>query len=421
MACTAFWLLDATGPTQIAFVLAIFFSGMTVPLVIFPGWLKDVALALPWAAYLQIPADIWLGKRSGLALVEALGLQALWAASCSASARRCSASRPARSWSRVAEVLSSAAVGYRDIASDVDAGLAGLPGVVLDDGGQRLRRDRLDFLGIWIMFTTVDSLGGFDLAEIAFLYGATGLGLGFADLLVGRIERLGQMIRMGRLDAMMVRPIPLLAQVCADEFALRRVARVVQTGLILIGGWYVDWSLPKAGLAAAMVVSGSVIFFALFIGFACLQFWTSDASEVANAFTYGGNTVTQYPLTIFPREVVTGLTFLIPLAFVNWYPALYILDRSDPFGFPAWLQFASPLAALCSGRWRCSSGAPGCATIPRPGADVVSTGSTDAAGDGRTRRPGRSSRSATSSARSRCAGGPAGSRGNASRSARSGT
>jgi ABC-2 type transport system permease protein len=79
VACTAFWLLDATGPTQIAFVLAIFFSGMTVPLVIFPGWLKDVALALPWAAYLQIPADIWLGKRSGPALVEALGFQALWA------------------------------------------------------------------------------------------------------------------------------------------------------------------------------------------------------------------------------------------------------------------------------------------------------------------------------------------------------
>jgi ABC-2 type transport system permease protein len=80
VACTAFWLLDATGPTQIAFVLASFFSGMTVPLVIFPGWLRDVALALPWATYLQIPADIWLGKRSGLALVEALGLQVLWAA-----------------------------------------------------------------------------------------------------------------------------------------------------------------------------------------------------------------------------------------------------------------------------------------------------------------------------------------------------
>jgi ABC-2 type transport system permease protein len=250
----------------------------------------------------------------------------------------------------VAEVLRSGVRGYRDIARMWMRASLAYPASFWMLAASGFAVTGLDFLGIWIMFTTVESLGGFDLAEIAFLYGATGLGLGIADLFVGRIERLGQMIRLGRLDAMMVRPIPLLAQVCADEFALRRVARVVQAGLIFtIGGWYVDWSLPKAGLAGAMVVSASVIFLALFIGFACLQFWTSDASEVANAFTYGGNTVTQYPLSIFPREVVTGLTFLVPLAFVNWYPALYILDRSDPFGFPAWLQFASPLAALVLG------------------------------------------------------------------------
>ena len=36
---------------------------------------------------------------------------------------------------------------------------------------------------------------------------------------------------------------------------------------------------------------------------------------------------------------------MLPLAFVNWYPALYVLDEPDPFGFPAWLQLASPVAA----------------------------------------------------------------------------
>ena len=34
---------------------------------------------------------------------------------------------------------------------------------------------------------------------------------------------------------MMVRPVPLLVQVCADEFALRRLARVAQAGLVF--GW----------------------------------------------------------------------------------------------------------------------------------------------------------------------------------------
>jgi ABC-2 type transport system permease protein len=205
----------------------------------------------------------------------------------------------------------------------------------------------LDFVGIWIMFSTVDRLGGFGLEEIAFLYGATGLGIGIADLVVGNVERLGSLIRLGRLDSMMTRPVPLLVQVCADQFALRRISRIAQAGIVFAyAGWYVDWSPVRALVAVSMVASGAVAFFCLFVMFSCIQFWTSDASEVANAFTYGGNTVTQYPLTVFPRELVKALTFVVPLAFVNWYPSLFILGRDDPFGMPSWLQFASPLAAL---------------------------------------------------------------------------
>lgn len=78
-ASSAFWLLDAQGARVVSAVLALFWSGMVLPLVIFPGALRDVALALPWASFLQTPADIWLGKRTGWDLVAALGLQALWA------------------------------------------------------------------------------------------------------------------------------------------------------------------------------------------------------------------------------------------------------------------------------------------------------------------------------------------------------
>ena len=104
-------------------------------------------------------------------------------------------------------------------------------------------------------------------------------------------------------------------------------------------------------------------------GFSCIQFWTKDATEFANAFTYGGATLTQYPLTIFPRELMRSLTFVVPVAFVNWYPCLFLLGRDDPFGMPAWLQFCSPVAGASP--WSappCSSGAPASATTPRRGA-----------------------------------------------------
>jgi ABC-2 type transport system permease protein len=76
---SAFWLLDDTGVKQLQVVVAMFLSGLTVPLVLFPGWTRDLAMALPWAAFLQVPADIWLGRRSGGEALWGLAFQAAWA------------------------------------------------------------------------------------------------------------------------------------------------------------------------------------------------------------------------------------------------------------------------------------------------------------------------------------------------------
>ena len=205
----------------------------------------------------------------------------------------------------------------------------------------------LDAVAIWIMFSQLDLLGGFGLHEVALLYGASSLGLGIADTLIGSVERIGEYIRTGRLDQMLTKPLPLLLQVCADQFTLRRLGRITQAAIVF--AWaaaYVDWTPARVGVAVMMVASGGAIFFGLFVAFSCIQFLTKDATEFANAFTYGGATLTQYPLTIFPRELMRSLTFVVPVAFVNWYPCLYLLGRDDPFGLPGWLQLCSPVAAV---------------------------------------------------------------------------
>ena len=205
----------------------------------------------------------------------------------------------------------------------------------------------LDFVGLALMFHTVPALGGFSLQEIALLYGASGIGIGVADLVIGSVEQIGAYVRTGGLDSMLTRPVPLLVQVCADRFAIRRLGRISQAVVVFAyGAWWVDWTPAKVGLAVLMLVSACLIFFSLFVTFSCIQFWTLDSTEFANAFTYGGNTMTQYPMTIFPREVLKGLTFLLPIAFVNWYPCLYLLDRPDPFGMPSWFAVLSPLVAV---------------------------------------------------------------------------
>jgi ABC-2 type transport system permease protein len=80
VASSAFWLLDQSGVLTLAAVFAMFFSGLVVPLVLFPEPFRGIALALPWSAFVQVPIDIWLGRREGWEVVTGLGFQAGWGA-----------------------------------------------------------------------------------------------------------------------------------------------------------------------------------------------------------------------------------------------------------------------------------------------------------------------------------------------------
>ncbi|MCQ4042457.1 ABC transporter permease [Streptantibioticus rubrisoli] len=79
LALTTFWLLDGAGVLLMAALLATFFSGMVLPLTVFPGWLGTLARALPWSAQLQVPADVFLGRHHGSGVLWALAFQAGWA------------------------------------------------------------------------------------------------------------------------------------------------------------------------------------------------------------------------------------------------------------------------------------------------------------------------------------------------------
>ncbi|WP_371785337.1 ABC transporter permease [Streptosporangium subroseum] len=76
IALSACWIIDDRGVQSLSLVMTFFFSGMVLPLNLFPGWLGALAGALPWSAMVQVPADVYLGKRD---VLEALGFQSAWA------------------------------------------------------------------------------------------------------------------------------------------------------------------------------------------------------------------------------------------------------------------------------------------------------------------------------------------------------
>ncbi|MEO3807649.1 ABC-2 family transporter protein [Sphaerisporangium sp. B11E5] len=205
----------------------------------------------------------------------------------------------------------------------------------------------LDVAAIAVMFAHTDSLGGFGLYEVMFLYGTAGVSFALADLLFGNVDRLGQHIRSGSFDTMLIRPVSPFVQMAVERFTVQRTGRVAQAAVVLaIALPSLDVPWQRAWMIPVMVVCGVVLFASVWTVGAALQFLLTDAPELANAFTYGGAQLTQYPFSVYGADLVRGVTFIVPLAFVNWQPGLFVLDRPDPLGLPHWLRYLSPAAAL---------------------------------------------------------------------------
>src|SRR5829696_7831991 len=76
---TAFWLLDYRGPQVLVLTAAHLLSGLIIPLSYFPEPFGDIARALPFAAMLQTPIDIYVNEPLGGSTVGVLLLQVFWA------------------------------------------------------------------------------------------------------------------------------------------------------------------------------------------------------------------------------------------------------------------------------------------------------------------------------------------------------
>ncbi|MFY7064932.1 ABC transporter permease [Nocardiopsis changdeensis] len=204
---------------------------------------------------------------------------------------------------------------------------------------------------VFVVFGHAGALDGFSLAEGLLIASLSNLVFATADMLMGMVEGLGQHIRNGSLDVMMVRPVSPLIQIATDRFALRRLGRVVPATVVMGVALYhcdIDWTPGKVLMLPVLLVSGVAIAAAVWTASGCLQFFVADAREAANSLTYGGQALTEYPLSIYGKGVVYAVTFAVPLAFVCWQPVLYLLDRPDPTGLPGLLRYAPPFVAALS-------------------------------------------------------------------------
>ena len=100
----------------------------------------------------------------------------------------------------------------------------------------------IEFVGVWALLDRFGSVRGWQLAEVAVLYGLVILGFATAEMTGRGFDLFSRQVRSGGFDRILLRPRHTVLQVAGAEFAFQRIGRWLQGAAILV------WGLVNAGI-----------------------------------------------------------------------------------------------------------------------------------------------------------------------------
>ncbi|NMO97959.1 ABC transporter permease [Paenibacillus lemnae] len=187
-----------------------------------------------------------------------------------------------------------------------------------------------DYIIIWLFIQKFNHIAGWTWPEIALLYSISlftyALGAAFSFVQMRDLE--GQ-VNNGTLDALLVKPVnPYLYLICRG-FNLGYIAHLVVSGSVLI--WALtaldlEWSAMQIIYLVLTIISGALIQTGILTTIGATSFIWVRSGFLFNLF-FKIKDFISYPLPVFGTFIQILLTFVIPFAFINYYPASFLLSR----------------------------------------------------------------------------------------------
>ena len=191
---------------------------------------------------------------------------------------------------------------------------------------------------ILALFTKFDHIKGFTLYEVLLCFSIIQFGFSFNEVFARGVDRFDRLIIQGGFDRLLLRPRNIILQVLCSDSDFVKSSRLIQAIIVMVIALLhldIEWNLMRVVTLLLMLFSACIIFFGIFLAAAAYCFWTVQGLEVRNVFTDGGKHMAQYPIGVFQKGFVWFFTFIIPYAFVNYYPLLYFLGKKESiiYGF----------------------------------------------------------------------------------------
>lgn len=189
--------------------------------------------------------------------------------------------------------------------------------------------NNLIFFTVWLLFfNRFESVRGWQLGDMAALYGVAATAFGMAVVLGEGVRDVARMIVEGDLDAYLTQPKPVVLQVVACRSNPAGWGDIV-SGLILLGlSGYVTWASVPWLLLAPTLGALAIISVALIVG--SMAFWFGPLDTLARQIVEFTVLCAVYPSSIFSGVLRIVLFTLIPAGFVSHLPVTLVRDFSWP-------------------------------------------------------------------------------------------
>ena len=209
----------------------------------------------------------------------------------------------------------------------------------------------LAFTSLALILQRFETVGGWSWAEVVFAYSLAQISFGITEIFFDGFvpSSFGRRIRQGQLDQLLLRPVSPMLQILGSRLNFLAATRIIQGFVVLvlaINLLQVPWSLMDWLYLSTIILGGVCFFASLFITGATISIWTIEATQSFQVLINGSLRMMAYPMHIYPNWMRRFFTYIVPAIFLNFYPALYLLDKPDPFNFPGFAPFIAPITGV---------------------------------------------------------------------------
>ena len=200
------------------------------------------------------------------------------------------------------------------------------------------------FISFWILFSRFPSINGWGYYEILFLYGFSLVSLTPVQCFFDNNWSLRQYVYSGDFIKYCFRPINLFFYFQSEVFDVKGLGQLAFGLGTLIFAWVklgLGFSVLMILKMIVFLLTASLIMIALQNAAAATCFWIQNSFYVLD-LVMRFKDYAKYPITIFNSVFRFIFTFVIPIAFIAYYPSLVIL-RPDAVPVLSWI---SPVIGL---------------------------------------------------------------------------